>query len=234
MYCKKCGTEIAENAKFCESCGTPVEAVPVQLEKTPEVTQTEQKAENTPKKKKRKTWIILLTPLVVFLILALLLLAPESDTLSEENLGFTLEEFVDRYNSTVDEHLYQDSTYIEYVETKEMLKLDVDVFYQDEDHEDFYCASNGFMTFYVLLEDSGEKVEAILFRFPNNLTEEQLSLLLTFCKWVAEAVKPNMGKDYYHDTLNNTIRNGETREKGIAYIWEETDDSYSFELYYAS
>ena len=47
MYCKKCGAEIAENANFCESCGTPVEAVPVQPEKMPEVTQTEQKPEDT-------------------------------------------------------------------------------------------------------------------------------------------------------------------------------------------
>lgn len=47
MYCKNCGAEIAENAKFCERCGTAVEAVPVQPENTLEVTQTEQKSEDT-------------------------------------------------------------------------------------------------------------------------------------------------------------------------------------------
>ncbi|MGN0546506.1 MAG: zinc-ribbon domain-containing protein [Acutalibacteraceae bacterium] len=47
MYCKKCGAEIVADAKFCESCGTAVEAVPVQPENTPEVTQTEQKPEVT-------------------------------------------------------------------------------------------------------------------------------------------------------------------------------------------
>ncbi len=30
MYCPKCGSEIAENAKFCVGCGSPVEAQPAQ------------------------------------------------------------------------------------------------------------------------------------------------------------------------------------------------------------
>ena len=28
MYCKNCGSEIADGAKFCSQCGTPVEAAP--------------------------------------------------------------------------------------------------------------------------------------------------------------------------------------------------------------
>ncbi len=30
MFCRYCGAEISENAKFCVSCGSPVEAQPVQ------------------------------------------------------------------------------------------------------------------------------------------------------------------------------------------------------------
>ena len=30
MFCRYCGAEISENAKFCVSCGRPVEAQPVQ------------------------------------------------------------------------------------------------------------------------------------------------------------------------------------------------------------
>ena len=29
MFCKKCGSELPENATFCGNCGTPVEAAPV-------------------------------------------------------------------------------------------------------------------------------------------------------------------------------------------------------------
>ena len=28
MFCKKCGSELPENATFCGNCGTPVEAAP--------------------------------------------------------------------------------------------------------------------------------------------------------------------------------------------------------------
>ncbi len=218
MVCKNCGKELAENIKFCDSCGTTVDNTLA-----------------TPKKKKSKTWIILLAPIVIFLILALLLLAPESDTSNETNLGFTLAEFVDRYNSTVDAHLYQDTTAKQLVEVKDMLKLDVDYFYQEDGDENFYSASNnGFLNYGVLMEDSGEKVQAVIFKFPNNITEEQLSMLLTFCKWFAEAVKPDMGEAYYTETLTKTIENGETREEGIAYFWEEEDGYYSYEIYYAA
>ncbi|MFQ6832295.1 TM2 domain-containing protein [Butyricicoccus pullicaecorum] len=38
MYCKQCGNEVAEGAKFCESCGTPID----QVEEAKRQTQQEQ------------------------------------------------------------------------------------------------------------------------------------------------------------------------------------------------
>lgn len=37
MYCKHCGKQIAENAKFCDGCGKPVADEPKPVEQKPEV-----------------------------------------------------------------------------------------------------------------------------------------------------------------------------------------------------
>lgn len=190
------------------------------------------KFKDLPSKEKKKRAIIGVICLVLAFILMFGDVFGSSDS-GSSNLGFTL--FVDRYNSTVDVHLKQDTTAEQLAEVKDMLKLDVDYFYQEEGDENFYSASNnGFLNYGVLMEDSGEKVQAVVFKFPSNITEEQLSMLLTFCKWFAEAVKPDMGEAYYTETLTKTIENGETREEGITYFWEAEDGYYSYEIYYAA
>ena len=201
----------------CNTCGTTTDST-----------------ETTPKKKKSKTWIILLAPLIIFLILALLLLAPESDTSSEEYLGFTLAEFVDRYNNTVDVHLKQDSTAAELAQAKDKLKLDIEYFLPDEEYDDTYIATNGNMEYIVMMDESGNKVQAVRFAFTNEVTEAQMEMMLVFCKWFAEAVKPDMGESYYTETLVDAIENGETREDGMAYFWKVEENCYAYEIYYAA
>ncbi|MBQ8797186.1 MAG: DUF5067 domain-containing protein [Oscillospiraceae bacterium] len=57
MYCKHCGKEISETAKFCDSCGKPV---------AEEVEKTDPVVEEAPKKKKKKRHPILATILIIF------------------------------------------------------------------------------------------------------------------------------------------------------------------------
>lgn len=49
MFCKKCGTQLADGASFCPECGTPVNALP-----TSEITSPEAPAEPEAPKKKKK------------------------------------------------------------------------------------------------------------------------------------------------------------------------------------
>ena len=79
MNCKKCGTEIAENEKFCPNCGTAAEAAsapesvsaptpePVSAPTEPPVSPEQ------PPKKKKKTWKIVLIVILVVVLLVLIL-----------------------------------------------------------------------------------------------------------------------------------------------------------------
>ena len=57
MYCKNCGKEISENAKFCDGCGKPV---------SEEAVQATTASVEEPKKKKKKKHPILAAILIVF------------------------------------------------------------------------------------------------------------------------------------------------------------------------
>ena len=209
MTCNKCGKEIPEGA-MCD-CGT----------------------QPAKKKKSKLKTLLLFSPLIFIIVIAILLSFGGDE--SSNNLGFTLTEFVERYNETVDTHLIDDQKGT-YKDVQGMLKLDVDYFSPVE--EDgviaYFASNNNFLNYYVLMDDSGEKVQAVSFEFPATVTEAQLDLLLSFCKWFAEAVEPEMGKDYYTDTLVEAIENGEARRDGTAHIWKKTNEFYSYQIYYAA
>lgn len=61
MYCKKCGNELEEDAKFCPKCGTKKEESDVKTE------------ENKKNVKKPKTKIILIIAVIVILLIAIIL-----------------------------------------------------------------------------------------------------------------------------------------------------------------
>lgn len=214
MICNKCGKEIPEGAT-CD-CST----------------QPEKK-----KKSKLKT-LLMLSPIIAFLVIAILLSFGGEE--NSNNLGFTLAEFVERYNETVDIHLIDDQNGT-YKDVQGMLKLDVEYFSQVEDEglkEDgviaYFASNNNFLNYYVLMDDSGEKVRLVSFEFPSTVTEAQLDLLLSFCKWFAEAVEPEMGEDYYTDALVEAIENGEARRDGTTHIWEKANGFYSYQICYAA
>ncbi len=191
------------------------------------------KFKDLPSKEKKKRAIIGIICLVLAFVLIFGDVFGSSDS-GSANLGFTLAEFVDRYNSTVDEHLKQDTTAAELVQAKDKLKLDIEYFLPDEEYDDTYIATNGNMGYIVMMDESGNKVQAVRFAFTNEVTEAQMEMMLVFCKWFAEAVKPDMGKAYYTETLTKTIENGETREEGIAYVWKVEENCYAYEIYYAA
>lgn len=60
MFCKKCGTEYSDDAKFCPNCATPNgETTPSQAPVTPMY----------PPKKKKKGWIIALVAIVLVIVI---------------------------------------------------------------------------------------------------------------------------------------------------------------------
>lgn len=80
MFCRKCGAQLEEDAKFCEKCGTPTGAEPMPEEdKQSSATETVETSETPPKKPKKtmgkiiKT-IIGRTLLIIILLIAILLL----------------------------------------------------------------------------------------------------------------------------------------------------------------
>ena len=54
MFCRKCGAQLEEDAKFCEKCGTPTGAEPMPEEdKQSSATETVETSETPPKKPKK-------------------------------------------------------------------------------------------------------------------------------------------------------------------------------------
>ncbi|MCR5094586.1 MAG: YARHG domain-containing protein [Lachnospiraceae bacterium] len=78
MFCKKCGCELNEGAKFCPKCGTPVAvqaSAPVQparglADRSPEPSPEPIIGEDVPEPKKKKGPLILVIVLLIVLILA--------------------------------------------------------------------------------------------------------------------------------------------------------------------
>lgn len=59
MFCKKCGTEYSDDAKFCPNCASPnSDAAPAQAPVTP----------MQPPKKKKKRWIFALVAVVILIV----------------------------------------------------------------------------------------------------------------------------------------------------------------------
>lgn len=198
-------------------------------------TVTEEKTNANPEKKKSKIKTVLLfLPHIAFIVIAILL-SVGGDTSSDASLGFTLEEFVERYNETVDLHLKYDGDTEINQKVESWLKLDMDYFVQSEEDSNFYTANNGNnIIFDVLMNDTGEYVQAVTYRFTSNINDSQLEQFLIFCKWFHEAVKPDMGMDYYTDTLVETIEKGEVHKDGLAYLWDEQNGYYSYGIYYVA
>lgn len=212
MNYQKTEQEINENAK---------------IEATEENSQKKRvKFKDLPSKEKKKRTIIGIICLVLAFILIFGDVFGSSDS-GSTNLGFTLAEFVDRYNSTVDTHLKDDSTASVFAQVESMLKLDVEYFVQSD--EDTYIAdNNGIMGYMANMADNSDKVYSMTFMFSNELTDEQTEIMIIICKWVFEAVVPDMGKEYYSQTLSEVIEVGELEDDNYIYSWDEYDSSYGF------
>lgn len=80
MFCRKCGAQLEEDAKFCEKCGTPTGAEQMPEEdKQSSATETVETSETPPKKPKKTMGriirkIIGRTLLIIILLIAILLL----------------------------------------------------------------------------------------------------------------------------------------------------------------
>ena len=86
MTCNKCGKELEENVKVCDSCGETV-------------------TETTKPKKKNKKLIAIIAAVVAVLVLVVSLSTGNEQT----SFGLTLSEYVDVFNSVVDNHVKNDN-----------------------------------------------------------------------------------------------------------------------------
>jgi|GEM_PF-5709980 len=64
--------------------------------------------------------------------------------------------------------------------------------------------------------------------FSKGLTDEQTNILLIVAKWVFEAIVPDMGEEYYSQTLSKIIEAGEFEGDSHFYSWTEYDNSFGF------
>ncbi len=119
MFCSKCGKEIGGNSKFCEACGTAVEQATQSAASTAEIIENGKKKrvkfKDLPKKKKITRIVI---AGICFLIAFVIILGDASggagnvegyivetgndDIFGGVSFDLTLEEFVDEYNSALD------------------------------------------------------------------------------------------------------------------------------------
>ena len=63
MYCKKCGNELDEDAKFCPECGAKKEENDVEIE---------EKQENSNNKKSKKTLMVTIIAIIIILLIAII------------------------------------------------------------------------------------------------------------------------------------------------------------------
>lgn len=210
MTCNKCGKELEENIKVCDSCGEAV-------------------TETTKPKKKNKKLIAIIAAVVAVLVLVVSLSTGNEQT----SFGLTLSEYVDDFNSVVDNHVKNDTglSNDEYENIKNKLKMNVDYFNLDEDG--VYWASNGSIEYQVELDENGF-VSAIAFAFPDNLSSSQYEQLGNICKWHIETVTNNNDYEHHNNVMQALLDNGEFEEGDITYRLDNIYEKYNFQIYYIS
>ena len=85
MFCEKCGKELAEGARFCGSCGAPVE----ELQTTPAHSACKNK-----NKRKRTIWLVSAAALAAALGVVLLLVLSGPSLRLQYDWGTSDEEFL--------------------------------------------------------------------------------------------------------------------------------------------
>lgn len=210
MNCTKCGKEIENSSTLCETCGEAI---------TP------------PKKKLSKKLIAIIAVVVAAVILVVSLASGGEDKTS---FGITLEEYVNTFNSVVDNRLTNDSGLPEeeYEAVKNKLKTNLDYFSVTEDDDRFYHASNGYLS-YMIMIDENDYVQTVSFSFPSNAGNEE-RLIIHLCTWIIETLKPDMEENYYGEMLQSVVDNGEAMDEGIALYWEDDGENTIFSVYYAA
>lgn len=108
MFCKKCGCELRDGAKFCDKCGSTTEDSYV-----PDGEPAAMSAAPPIKKSRKKVFIIALRAMFV-VVIAISLAFGETTSVSDDGsfvqtnrdfelaFNMTVEEFISRYNSSVD------------------------------------------------------------------------------------------------------------------------------------
>lgn len=211
MNCTKCGKEIENGSTLCETCGEST---------TP------------PKKKLSKKLIAIIAVVVAAVILVVALASGGEDKTS---FGITLEEYVNTFNSVVDNRLTNDSGLPEeeYEAVKNKLKTNLDYFTVSEDNDRFYAASNGQLSYMIML-DENDYVQAIQFSFPSNISYEEANIISKMWKWIIETVQPDMGEEYYNELYHDVAENKTAMAEGIALEYTVEGNTEIFSVYYAA
>lgn len=119
MFCKRCGTELIQNAKFCTKCGAPAPVIqPVQQP----VAEKEKKQKNTGKKKVVLTALIIVFIVMVFaaVIVAFVIVKNPPETEDDRNYVGSEQEQNDSIFTEEDEAAKDETTVTEdVVETEE-------------------------------------------------------------------------------------------------------------------
>ncbi len=114
MFCKHCGSELPEGAKFCNECGAPVESEEQKAQDESVVASDTSSSQGTPSKTKFKKWLIL----AIIIVVALIVVIVVAVRVHSNNVG---EEYADDASAVSANNTEVDDIYNQYIKPSSLM-----------------------------------------------------------------------------------------------------------------